>query len=163
MDEIHFESFDSFEEMMNKERERQAKAYKWITDNQWDIADGKKHWFVQPVPTSDHTIYIFGWSWDWDKEQEELEAETNEETRAELEYEIRHYREALTRGFIFAKTFAGTYAYEHELGSVHISQIVEITEREFLMAKSIGWFPLPMTYKKILDQFDRVREMMTDD
>lgn len=154
-----FRTFDSFEEMMEAERKQQAIAYKWIVDEQWEMADGLKHYFVQPVPYEDQILCIFGWTWDWEKEKKEVESEsTDPMEKSERRMEIAHYKEAMTRGFVFARTFAMTYAYaDGELGSVHISQCIEISESEFMEAKANGWSPPDSVQDKIVAFILRMR------
>lgn len=132
---------DTFEELLEHQAQQEDRAYEWISTEQWDIADGSKHYFMRPTPFQDQMLMIYGWTWDWygDKEQWEQLPHDSEDYQ-ERKYEHKHYTASLKRGYVFTRSFS-LVEPEGELGTHHLSGLIPITEKHFEEARSSGWIP----------------------
>ena len=127
-------------EILEARQAQEEVAYHWISDEQWALADGRKHHFMIPHPYGEQTLMIYGWTWDWEYDKEKWKDLPPGEERRESEYEYETYMDSLKRGYAFTRSFS-VIEPVGELGSHHISTMVPLTEEQFNNAEANAWVP----------------------
>ncbi len=147
-------------DIFDERQKMEEAAYKWIAQEQWELADGRKHHFMVPSPYGDQTLMIYGWTWDWELEKSKWEQlPPGSEDRMESEYEYETYTDSLKRGYAFTRSFS-VIEPDGELGSHHISTMCPIDQAQFERAREHKWIP-SQEDTVVLNQFiERYRVFM---
>lgn len=142
--------FSSWGDMQRFLRANAQAAKEAATQEQWRLADGKRHYFR--LPDEYAGVDVFGWTFDADT----LHAEgVRKYGRAEANAEDRDLRAALKEGRVLTRSFS-VLEPDGELGWQHVCQLEEITEDEFLAWSRSGWAPVGAPDPD--EAYDRMRE-----
>lgn len=147
---------NEFEELMAERERLEKQAASYISPEQEVFTDGTKRYFMRPVPMDDQVLIIWGWTWDWEWQKSEWVDLPESEEKAEARTEYQTYKESLTRGYVFTRSFS-LFEPSGEFGSHHVSALIPITEEDFHHAENNQWVPDEETKRIHLGFVDRYR------
>lgn len=133
---FHVRSFDSVEEMLAEQAERERQANASVVDKQREVTWGS--YFCQPLSGG---LWVFGRV----LSEQEIEEEEGPD-------EIRILQDAYARGYRFS--FCSSVIEEGEYGSKHIAAIWPIPEDDYNRAKQSGWQPWPELWVRVKHEME---------
>ena len=133
-------AFDSWEDAQKAMQEAHDQWTRLTTDGQRVLLDGQAHWWFQWEP--DYNIAIWGERWSLEHYGEYLRGRAAEQTDPQRAQEwlddIENDRVQLSRGYVFGKAYS-VVEPTGELGSTHVSQMVEVPRETWELARSYNW------------------------
>lgn len=137
---MEVQSFDSWEDMQEAMQEAHDQWTVLTTEGQKVLQDGQAHWWFQWE--NDYKIAIWGERWSLEHYAEYLRGRAAEQTDPESAQkwldDIENDKVALARGYIFGMAYSEIEP-TGELGSTHVSQMVEVPRETWELARSYDW------------------------
>lgn len=139
-------AFDNYEDMLAYMREQETAANMHVRERQ-KTGLGWGTYGLRVV----HDLPI--WTHIWSQEQA---------FEGEDEYTIPSLLDSHDRGYRYGMHYSAL-CIEGEIGSAHISTMWPIPERDFNVARDIGWVPTRTTHQWFAGLLERIRREMADD
>lgn len=138
---IHFQAFDSFEEMQAAVAEQHAAAMAGMSEHQRTLLGRRKFYWVRPYAEMD--MFIFG-EYDLDAWIANEKRLWDDEDGPFADHQASMEHGNLVRGYLSGRAYS-VVEPDGELGDTHVSTVFEISEKAFEQARAIGWRITPDT------------------
>jgi len=134
-------SFDTAESLLEYVQNIRARAQESLKDSRYQPTDFPHGtYFFNWAAYESRGILVFGYV----KEPDPPSDSEGEEAREDYEAEVEYDRDNRSAGYVFGRAFSVVMP-EGELGSVHVTRIVPISQEVFELARANGWRNLAQT------------------